>query len=104
MRLILKAIGFCAALLVVAALVFILAKSTMETEAGSRTESFSQFINRVDTDMVKEVNYTGGNEIAYITKDGERFVTMAPPPAFAYVGLTERLLDRGIVIKAKQQR
>ena len=94
----LKSIVFWVVLLVVAALVFSFAKNTLET--GSKPENFSQFIDRVGKNAIKEVTYTG-DEIAYVTKDGDRFLTTAPPAALQYEGLTQKLLDNGVDVKAK---
>jgi len=98
-----KGVVFCAGLLVGLALMFVSQHLTSD-QPGATVENFSQFLERVETDKLKEVTYTGGDEIAYVTTDGKSFVTTAPPPTYAYVGLTNRLVQRGVVVKAKDPR
>jgi cell division protease FtsH len=94
----LKSIVFWLVLVVVAALVFSFAKNTLEK--GSKPETFSQFIDRVDKNEVKKVTYTG-DEIVYETGQNERFVTTAPPANLAYEGLTQKLMERGVTVDPK---
>ena len=106
MNLILKAAIFCAGLLAGVALMFV---PQMVVEAGSATENFTEFLQRLDeydansSSGVKEVTYTGGTRIAYITGGGKRFTTTAPPAPFEYVGLTNKLVERGVVVKSSSQ-
>ena len=99
-----KAVLFCAGLLVGAVLMFVATKNTAEVQARTTPETFTQFIERLDAAALKEVTYTGGSQIEYVTTDGKSFVTTAPPPEFAFVGLTEKLLAYGVAVKATQQR
>ena len=95
-----KVVVFCAGLLMGAALMLV---SQNVMAVGDRTvEDFSQFIKRIDDGAIKEVTYTGGAEISYVTTEGKRLVTAAPQVPFTYVGLTEKLLVRGVAVKSKQ--
>jgi hypothetical protein len=89
----------CVGLLVGAALMFG-AQNMMALEAGATVENFSAFLHRVEDNEVKEVTYTGRTGIVYVTRDGKKFVTTAPPAAVAYEGLTNRLIERDIVVRA----
>jgi hypothetical protein len=95
-----KAVIFCAGLLAGMALMFV-SQHIIALEAGSATENFSDFLRRLeDRPGIKEVTFTGGTGIAYVTADGDRFTTTAPPAAFAYDGLTNRIVERGIAVRA----
>jgi hypothetical protein len=65
-----KAVLFCAGLVAGAALMFV-SQSMMALEPGSTVESFTAFLQRIQSDQVKEVTYTGGTGIAYVTSDGK---------------------------------
>ena len=98
-----KALVFGGGLLAGVVLMFV-SQNMMAVEAGATAESFSQFLDQVQRDKIKEVTYTGGSEIAYVTNDGKKFVTTAPPRQFEYTGLTNTLVERGVVVKAKDPR
>lgn len=98
-----RIVVFCAGLLAGVALMFVL-QNMMAVQARSTVEDFSTFLYRVEMDTIKEVAYTSDREIAYVTADGKSFVTMAPPAAFGYPGLTQRLIERGVTVKAKDPR
>ena len=103
MRSMRKALVFGAGLLAGVVLMFV-SQNMMAVQARATAENFSQFLEQVQRDKIKEVTYTGGSEIAYVTIAGRRFVTTAPPAEFAYEGLTQRLIERGVVVKAKEPR
>jgi hypothetical protein len=80
-----KAVIFTAGLLAGVALMFV-SQNIMAVEAGSTMENFSDFLQRLnDGGEVKEVTFTGGTGIAY-------------------VGLTNKIVERGIVVKASGSR
>jgi cell division protease FtsH len=60
--------------------------------------SFSEFIALVDSGQVASVEITG-SEISGKSKGNESFRTYAPP---SYEGLANRLIDRNVVVKAKE--
>jgi cell division protease FtsH len=59
--------------------------------------TFSEFMDQVNQSNVQEVEIVGSN-VKGKTKDNTSFKTIAPP----YEGLTERLLDKKVAIKAKE--
>jgi cell division protease FtsH len=60
--------------------------------------SFSEFIALVDSGQVASVEVTG-NDISGKSKGNESFRTYAPA---SYEGLANRLIDRNVVVKAKE--
>ncbi len=60
--------------------------------------SFSEFVARVDSGQVARVTVTG-NEISGLTKSNESFKTYAPAQ---YEGLANRLIDRNVIVIAKE--
>src|SRR6202158_4793653 len=62
------------------------------------TVSFSEFMSWPDGGTVAHVDITG-QDIAGVTKGGEQFHTYAPSQ---YDGLVNKLIDRGVVVKAKE--
>jgi len=66
--------------------------------AGESPVAFSEFIRRVETGQVDRVELTG-NEIAGTSSSGETFRTYAPPQ---YEGLANKLIERDVVIQARE--
>jgi cell division protease FtsH len=60
--------------------------------------SFSEFMTQVDSGQVERVTITG-NEITGVNKARENFRTYAPPQ---YEGLANRLIDRNVVVSARE--
>jgi len=65
-----------------------------------KAQSFSEFMNAVDNGSVARVTITG-NEITGTMKGGDdaNFRTYAPPQ---YEGLANKLIDRGVIVTAKE--
>jgi len=66
--------------------------------AGDSLVSFSEFIRWVDTGQVDRVELKG-NEIIGRSSSGETFRTYAPPQ---YEGLANKLLERDVVVEARE--
>ncbi len=66
--------------------------------AGDSLVSFSEFIRWVDTGQVDRVELKG-NEIIDRSSSGETFRTYAPPQ---YEGLANKLLERDVVVEARE--
>ena len=66
--------------------------------AGDTPVAFSEFIRWVETGQVDRVELTG-NEIVGTSSSGEQFRSYAPPQ---YEGLANKLIERDVVIQAKQ--
>jgi cell division protease FtsH len=67
-------------------------------QKSDRTISFSEFMSWADGGTIAHVDITG-QDIAGQTKGGEPFRTYAPSQ---YDGLVNKLIDRGVVVKAKE--
>ena len=89
-----KAIAFWVVLIVAAALVYSL---TSSWPPSLRTETFSEFMNHVQGDEVKEVVITG-DEIAYVTSENGQFRAILPE---GYQGLPNTLLERNVKVSAR---
>src|SRR5438105_1508491 len=63
-----------------------------------RQVTFSEFMSWADAGSVEHVEITG-QEIAGATKSHEPFHTYAPSQ---YDGLVNKLIDRGVVVRAKE--
>src|SRR6195256_6452121 len=59
---------------------------------------FSDFMASVEAGKIQSVTITG-NEITYTSKANENFRTYAPPQ---YEGLVNKLIDRGVVVAARE--
>jgi len=68
-------------------------------QAADDSINFSEFLDQVDAGEVQSVELTG-NEISGALNGGSRFRVYAPPQ---YEGLANRLVDRDVVITAKQE-
>jgi cell division protease FtsH len=60
--------------------------------------TFTEFMASVDAGQIDRVTITG-NEITGVDKGGENFRTYAPPQ---YEGLANRLLDRNVIVSARE--
>ena len=67
-------------------------------QTANKPETFSEFMTKVDAAQVARVTLTG-NEITYTAKNGENFRTYAPPQ---YEGLANKLLERNVVVAARE--
>jgi cell division protease FtsH len=90
----LKSIVFWVVLVVVAILVY---SVTSTFQSGHRTETFSEFMQRVDAGQVDTVTMTGA-EVVYVTKQNQNFRTILPE---GYEGLPNKLLERDVKLEAK---
>jgi cell division protease FtsH len=67
-------------------------------QAHDTAVSFSNFVQQVEQGQVASVTITG-NEITGILKSNETFTTHAPAQ---YEGLANRLIEKGVVVQAKE--
>jgi cell division protease FtsH len=91
----LKSLLFWMVLVVVGVLIW---NFSTKFQTHDRTANFSEFITWVDSGTVVKVEITG-QEISGITKNGESFHTYAPEQ---YEGLANKLVDRGVDVRAKE--
>ena len=63
-------------------------------QVSHRSETFSEFMARVDSGQVGEATITG-NEITYRSQADENFKTYAPPQ---YEGLANKLIERNVAL------
>ena len=91
----LRSLVFWIVLILVAGLVW-----NFSTRMGTahKTESFSEFMARIDGGQVDRVTMTG-SDIAYVSKTNEQFRTIAPQQ---YEGLANKLLERGVKVTARE--
>ncbi len=91
----LKSLAFWMVLIAVAIAVWNFSSKFQRNETAT---SFSEFISMVDSGQVVRVTITG-NEISGVSKSNEKFKTYAPPQ---YDGLANRLIDRNVIVEAKE--
>jgi cell division protease FtsH len=91
----LKSIVFWVVLIGVAVLVWNFSSKFQRNES---LVNFSEFIAWVDSGQVARVTMTG-NDITGVTKSNESFKTYAPAQ---YEGLANRLIDRNVLVTAKE--
>jgi cell division protease FtsH len=91
----LKSLAFWMVLIAVAIAVWNFSSNFQRNETAT---SFSEFISMVDSGQVVRVTITG-NEISGVSKSNEKFKTYAPPQ---YDGLANRLIDRNVIVEAKE--
>jgi cell division protease FtsH len=93
----LKSLVFWMVLVVVGVIVWNL---STRFQPNYKAQSFSEFMNAVDNGSVARVTITG-NEITGTMKGGDdaNFRTYAPPQ---YEGLANKLIDRGVIVTAKE--
>ena len=91
----LKTLLFWMVLVVVGVLIW---NFSTKFQHNDRQASFSEFMSWADAGTVARVEITG-QEITGVTKANETFHTYAPSQ---YEGLVNKLIDRGVVVKAKE--
>jgi cell division protease FtsH len=64
-----------------------------------KVQSFSEFMSSVEAGQVARVTITGNEITGQAKTDGANFRTYAPPQ---YEGLANRLIDRGVIVTAKE--
>ena len=69
-----------------------------QTTGSSRTLSYSEFINRVDSGEVQSVTLDG-ERVLVRARDGSQYVTIKPDGEV----LTDRLISKGVEVKAEAQ-
>jgi cell division protease FtsH len=67
-------------------------------QTSPKALNFSEFMSSVDAGQIARVTMTG-SEITGTTKGSENFRTFAPPQ---YEGLANKLIDRGVVVSARE--
>ncbi len=91
----LKSLLFWMVLVVVGVLIWNVSTKFQQHE---HQVTFSEFMSWVDAGSVARVEVTG-QDITGFTKAGERFSTYAPNQ---YDGLVNKMIERGVVVKAKE--
>ena len=91
----LKSLVFWIALVVVGVLVW---NFSTRFQTSAQPLTFSEFMTSVDAGQIQSVTITG-NEISGRNKAQENFRTYAPPQ---FDGLANRLLERGVVVTARE--
>ena len=91
----LKSLVFWMALVVIGVAVW---NFSNQFQASSAPLSFSEFMGSVDAGQIERVTITG-NEITGVDKANENFRTYAPPQ---YEGLANRLIERNVVVTARE--
>ena len=84
--------------MVLVVMVLLIWNVSSQLRTGDTPVSFSEFIRWVDTGQVDRVELTG-NEIVGTSSSGEQFRTYAPPQ---YEGLANKLIERDVVVQARQ--
>ena len=90
-----KSVVFWVAMIVLVALVWNFSSRFQRTES---VFSFSEFVSMVDSGQVARVKITG-NELTGLTQAKESFRTYIP---FQYEGLVNRLLEKKVIVEAKE--
>ena len=91
----LKSLAFWVVLVVVGVIIW---NFSTKFQQGPRLVNFSEFMSSVDAGTIARVVVTG-QDIAGFTKAGDNFRTFAPSQ---YEGLVNKLIDRGVVVQAKE--
>jgi cell division protease FtsH len=91
----LKSLVFWMALVVIGVLVW---NFSTQFQASSKPLTFTEFMASVDAGQIDRVTITG-NEITGVDKANENFRTYAPPQ---YEGLANRLLERNVILSARE--
>jgi cell division protease FtsH len=91
----LKSLAFWIVLVLVGILVW---NISTRFQPSQKAEKFSEFMSKVDSGQISSVTIVG-NEITYISKTGDSFRTYAPAQ---YEGLANKLIDRNIVVSARE--
>ncbi|MDP2319221.1 MAG: ATP-dependent metallopeptidase FtsH/Yme1/Tma family protein, partial [Acidobacteriota bacterium] len=90
-----KSVVFWVAMIVLVALVWNFSSRFQRPESEF---SFSEFVSLVDSGQVARVKITG-NELTGLTQAKEPFRTYIP---FQYEGLVNRLIDKKVIVEAKE--
>jgi cell division protease FtsH len=91
----LKSLVFWVVLVVVGVIIW---NFSTKFQQQPRAVNFSEFMSSVDSGTVARVTVTG-QEITGVSKAGENFRTYVPSQ---YEGLVNKLIDRGVVVQAKE--
>jgi cell division protease FtsH len=91
----LKSLAFWIVLVLVGILVW---NISTRFQPSQKAEKFSEFMSKVDSGQISSVTIVG-NEITYISKTGDSFRTYAPAQ---YEGLANKLIDRNVVVSARE--
>ena len=90
-----RSLVFWIAMAVIAAMVW---NFSTKFQTAAKALTFTEFMMAVDTGQIAQVTMTG-NEISGTTKANDTFRTVAPPQ---YEGLANRLLERNVVVTARE--
>jgi cell division protease FtsH len=90
-----RSLVFWMAMAVIAVMVW---NFSTKFQASAKSLTFTEFMMAVDTGQIASVTITG-NEISGTTKANDTFRTVAPPQ---YEGLANRLLERNVVVTARE--
>jgi cell division protease FtsH len=91
----LKSLVFWMALVVIGVLVW---NFSTQFQTSLKSLTFTEFMASVDAGQIDRVTITG-NEITGVDKANENFRTYAPPQ---YEGLANRLLERNVILSARE--
>jgi cell division protease FtsH len=91
----LKSLAFWIVLVLVGILVW---NISTRFQPSQKAEKFSEFMSKVDAGQISSVTIVG-NEITYTSKTGDSFRTYAPAQ---YEGLANKLIERNIVVSARE--
>ena len=90
-----KNLVFCMVFVVIGVIVW---NFSTQLQTSRQPLSFSEFLGSVDAGQIERVTITG-NEITGVNTANERFRTYAPPQ---YEGLANRLIERNVVVSARE--
>jgi len=91
----LKSLVFWMALVIIGVIVW---NFSTQLQTSLQPLSFSEFMASVDAGQIERVTITG-NEITGVNTANESFLTYAPPQ---YEGLANRLIERSVVVSARE--
>jgi len=91
----LKSLAFWIVLVLVGILVW---NISTRFQPSQKAEKFSEFMSKVDSGQISSVTIVG-SEITYTSKSGDSFRTYAPAQ---YEGLANKLIDRNVVVSARE--
>jgi cell division protease FtsH len=91
----LKSLAFWIVLVLVGILVW---NISTRFQPSQKAEKFSEFMSKVDSGQISSATIVG-NEITYTSKTGDSFRTYAPAQ---YEGLANKLIDRNVVVSARE--
>jgi cell division protease FtsH len=91
----LKSLAFWIVLVLVGILVW---NISTRFQPSQKAEKFSEFMSKVDSGQISSATIVG-SEITYTSKSGDSFRTYAPAQ---YEGLANKLIDRNVVVSARE--